>query len=143
MNYYKARQRKSDGRWDFSCSNDDVIFPVGYCHEFAELDKDPIVGKTFSAERKRILYAHQSKYHTDGHATEEEACACYKSYLIDNSFQLYADTENLRKCQVCGAWTQSRVNIGFGVQQTFTLCPEHATPEKVATMFDIWEFWSS
>ena len=33
MNYYKPRQKKDTLKWQFTCRNDDNIYPVGYCYD--------------------------------------------------------------------------------------------------------------
>lgn len=40
MNYYKARQRESDGRWDYTCQNDGRVWSVGYCRKYKEWTKE-------------------------------------------------------------------------------------------------------
>ena len=33
MNYYKPMKKADTLKWQFTCRNDNVIYPVGYCNE--------------------------------------------------------------------------------------------------------------
>jgi len=74
MNYYQARQRK-DGRWDFTCKNDDRVWPAGLCAQ-----------------------------HTDGHATAVEAEQHFYDGEVAG-LREYEVLDQQLKCAVCGAWT--------------------------------------
>lgn len=107
MNYYGARQRKDDGRWNYTCTNDGMTWPVGYCRE------------------------------DGGHETEREACECYKRHLLDNRLTLdgHADDQQ-RRCVVtgCGQWTSEYANVDH---RAFFLCDEHRTREVVEGLFTV------
>lgn len=76
MNYYKARQRKGDGRWDWTRMNDGRIWASAPCSG-----------------------------HADGHATREEAERHYYDHRLETAREYeYPDVQ--RRCQLCEAWTQ-------------------------------------
>src|ERR1039458_152792 len=108
MNYYAARQRK-DGRWDYTNKNDDFIGSVGYCHKYRPLTDGSLKGLypqeyLEQKEEKQGIFKH--KYHMDGHATKEEACECYRKYLLDTTLCLDGcNDDTQRKCKICGEWT--------------------------------------
>jgi hypothetical protein len=139
MNYLKARQRQTDKRWCYTNMNDGEVYAVGYCHAFHELDDSLPV--TEAEKEKHRANAH--KYHTSGHATEDEACECYKRYLLDNRLRLNRTMNDCqKKCQICDTWTDHYATIG--TTQFFILCPEHNTIEIVASLFAApQEVWSS
>lgn len=87
----------------------------------------------------------KGKFHTDGHATEEEACECYKQYLLDTSLRLMTEEpENARqqnRCQVCRKFTACYAQVG--PYRLFMLCPEHNTRENVAALLKVGESWES
>src|SRR4051812_48360403 len=60
MNYLKARQMQSTGKWHYTCRNDNFVWPQGYCAQEG------------------------SACHSTGHNTAEEACECYKQYQLKN-----------------------------------------------------------
>lgn len=143
MNYYKARQRESDQRWDYTCQNDNRVWPVGYCGRPMQEEDFAKLGIPMSEREKAHLATNGHKYHTDGHATEAEACECYRQYLLDTQLTLdHEDPHQQRKCQVCEQWT-TKFAI-FGSTQLFFLCDEHRTREHVEQLTSkIGEIWSS
>lgn len=143
MNYYQPRQREKDKRWDFTCMNDGRIWPVGYCRAYKDLEGDPIVGHTVTPEYLAEHRATQHKHHADGHATEDEARACYREYLLDHHLQLMLENPDVMvKCLVCGVFTTNYANCDH---VSYSLCPEHnnrAEVEKlVGPVGDIVSSW--
>ena len=130
MNYYAARQRTLDKRWDYTCQNKRTgTYPVGYCHKTDWTPEKRAECHMSDAEWQRIQ-SNQSKYHDDGHATEQEAQACYRSYLLDNHMRLdgmHSGTQ--RQCVVCGNWTQKFASVNHSFH--WDLCDIHRTEEKV------------
>lgn len=139
MRHYSARQR-TDGRWDFTCGNQ----PVGYCGEFIEWgdNERKMFGENFAnhviEEQKDYKFRH--KHHIDGHATAEEACECYKQYLLDNNMRVSNNKNSQHKCGVCGEWTTQFVQVGESWLRT--LCEKHSNKEEVEKIYkapsEIW-----
>ena len=137
MNYYTARQR-TDGRWDFTCNG----HPWGYCRLYEEFKK----GSVFSdgeVERYNLRYGKfKEKYHTDGHATKEEAGECYKQYLLDHKYRGGEDSGTQRKCEVCKAWTSRFIEVDCHI---WMLCDEHQNRAEVEKLMEapdtIWSSW--
>lgn len=129
MNYYEAKQRKSDGRWDYTRNNE----PTGYCCRFREYNQEFVEKFHISEEEvdKHNSFAH--KYHSGGHETEQEARECYKQYLLDHQLRFWKTKDEQRKCQICKQWTQNVAEIGC---RMFTLCDEHNNCEEVSGLFD-------
>lgn len=102
MNYYQARQRK-DKRWDFTCRNDDQIWPVPPCSE-----------------------------HEDGHATADEADRHFYDYEAAH-LRDYAIKDALHPCEHPDHKDGEPVWTAKGLQSRhlgeFLLCDEHRTPE--------------
>lgn len=137
--YLQALQKESTKRWDFTSSTGSSgAYPLGYCAGWKEppaddeaLELDSRLGSGFSKrlaediEKKRPF---KDKYHTDGHATEAEACACYREYELDQELEFKdlprekADT--LYRCQGpdCEEFTAGAGILGHRV---FRLCPAH------------------
>lgn len=137
MNYYKARQRQTDGRWDYTVGNDGHVRPVGYCGKFS--DKYPF---HVSEEYLNEIRATAHKHHTDGHATAEEACECYRQYLLDHHLRLKGDWKDTQhQCEACGAWTSLYAEIDM---RYYNLCEQHNNLEEVEKRFEApGEIWSS
>lgn len=136
MNYEQPRQRQDDKRWDYTNRNDDRIYPIGYCQAFRELDDPPGVIQA-SQEQIEEHRKFKDKYHTNGHATYEEACNCYKEYLLDHRLKDYHSKHEQHKCQVCGEWTDGGMEIGC--YEIFYLCNKHANREEVEKVFTVGE----
>lgn len=98
MNYAEARQRKSDGRWNWTTMNDGRIWTSAPCTG-----------------------------HDDGHVTREEAERHFWEYELDSvrRFEIANDDAvTLQRCQICSAFTASHVRLADGYT-TFMLCPDH------------------
>lgn len=127
MNYYEPKQRTGDGRWDYTRNN----YPAGYCRKYQEFDTKLVPISEAEQEEYRAT-AH--KHHTDGHATSEEACDCYKEWQLDHQLSLDRTMSNQQqKCKVCGEWTQKFAEVG---NQVIILCEEHNNREEVAKIYE-------
>ena len=141
MNHFTARQRESDKRWDYTCRRDGIAWPIGYCAGWRE----PQPGLMTPGQIKDWLekaMPHMHKFHTDGHASAEEANECYKQYLLDFDLRLDGDHQNVQhKCKVCGVWTSKYASVG---SSAWSLCDEHRTREHAEALFGpMGESWSS
>lgn len=131
MNYYRVRERQ-DGRFDMTVENDHRIQPVGYCAGWHDW---PDWLQMMSPEQHAQHLRDREKYHSTGHATAEEAAACYKQYVLDTRLRLhlrYADVQH--RCAVCDAWTDGYAEVEM---RHYTLCPEHNTRAQVEAMFTL------
>lgn len=151
MNYYDARQRKGDSKFDYTCMNDGHIWPVGYCAGFPSptANGDSHLAELLTKELERLAPL-KDRFHTNGHATKEEACACYRRYLLDTRTRFFSEENTQRKCEAftdpshttkCGRWTQGVVYV----EDWFAcLCEQHRTAEVVASLFpEVGTSWSS
>jgi hypothetical protein len=138
MNYYQARQREKDHRWDYTKGNDDDIRPVGYCAGWREWKPFDLYDEAHNDQWKREweekLLPHKDKYHSDGHATAEEAAECYKRYLLDHRLKLnLKDPNSAHKCEACGDLTQFLADLD---SHYWILCERHNNRETVETLFE-------
>jgi hypothetical protein len=134
MAWYRPLQR-TDGRWDYVCTNSSGTFPIGYCmfsgdapfysKSFAELG--PIVRQIYRDEAhweaekdKRAASLH--RYHNGGHATPEEAIACYRQYEVLEHSTRGEDQSAQEKCGICLEWTQGRVLVGSEFPRDYPIC---------------------
>lgn len=142
MNYFTARQRK-DGRWDFTCGNDGHVYPVGYCcerHIWNEEDEKRFGIDAESMNSKTDPF--KEKYHTDGHATPEEAAECYLEYQLDQHMHIRNSSSSQHKCAICDEWTQGIVTIGES--RMLTLCEKHQTKDDIRKIVKpSTQIWSS
>lgn len=133
MNYYVAKQRVEDKRWDYTCNN----HPVGYCRKYVEIDP-----KLYGEHRQAEYAATAHKHHSDGHATEEEARKCYLEYLLDHKMRFGQMSNQQKKCKICGEWTQGFAEMDCEI---LVLCDKHRTREIVETLVEppseIWSSW--
>lgn len=136
MNYYGARQRKSDSRWDFSCKNDNRIWPVGYCSKWRPFSDQEIKEWHISPEKLEEHARFKDKHHDTGHSTEEEACECYRQYLLDCRTHYYDDIKDaptLERCKVCGDYTSGSAEVDHG--ERMPLCKIHRTREQLERLY--------
>lgn len=135
MNYLSAMHRY-DGRWDFTING----HPTGYCTDFPPTEnKYNILGWE---EHLAKCEVNRHKYHTDGHATKEEACACFLEYELDNRWREWESSSQQQKCRECGCWTTHIIQLGSYAM--YSLCIEHATKDIVRKLHGpIGEIWQS
>lgn len=140
MRHYSARQRVGDQRWDYCCGS----HPTGYCHAYKPISETDGLGE-WAKRANEQLAPLAANFHDTGHATEAEAQACYKKYMLDTSLRLTPkEPENARqlnRCQVCNTFTACHAYVG--AYQIFTLCPEHQTRETVESLYEVGESWES
>jgi hypothetical protein len=147
MNYYAARQRQKDKKWDYTSRNDDFTQPVGYCAAYVEWTEEMLkrLGLYGKPENHPSLMRQQKfkdKYHICGHDTKEEAENCYREYLLDQHLKLNREHPDAQiKCAVCGKWTTLYAEIDMHM---WDLCEEHNNREEVEKLFEApGEIWSS
>lgn len=145
MNYYGPRQRETNGRWDYTNRNDDRIYPVGYCAGWREHSPD-VLGEAVAARLNADIEPFRDKYHKDGHPTADDACACYRDYLLDQHLRLvrWDHTVNgellrpgtLELCHAdgCTEYTAHHATISK-VLERWPLCDEHLSREEVEKLF--------
>jgi hypothetical protein len=138
MNYYQARQREKDGRWDYTKRNDDDIHPVGYCAGWREwltlANLTEEANEHYKRQWEAKVLLHRDKYHSDGHQTPEDAAECYKRYLLDQQLSLGRENHSsMHKCRVCGEFTHLFAEID---SQVWILCEHHNNRETVETLFE-------
>lgn len=139
MNHLAPRQRQADGRWDFTTANKRTgVCAIGYCggwHETLDPGVAERLGEGFVYHWKQDverLRPFKDKFHTDGHATKDEAVACHREFTLDTKRRDFEDAHEQRRCRVCESWTQHRVSVDGEI---FDLCPEHSTREAVSALY--------
>lgn len=144
---YSVLQRQSDKRWDMTVSSDEEgwAHSIGYCAgwkgdpDAAEIERlNNMFGEGFAERLKAEIEPKrqfQSKFHRDGHATSEEAYACFRQYELDCELRFWESKSEQKKCQVCETWTAHRAELG-DFHREFILCPEHATRDNVKDLRD-------
>lgn len=99
MNYYQARQRQGDQRWDWTVRNDDRFYRVDACAE-----------------------------HDDGHATREEAERHQWEWATSELTESTLIGVQ-HPCAVCQAWTDRAASTRDGHGSHISLCDEHRNVE--------------
>ncbi len=104
MNYRQPLQRKDDGKWQFGCANGAISWPEGYCAT-----------------------------NDCRHDTAEEAAACYRRWMVEQSSSESIDDSSQSRCLLCEEWTQRLIMVrGWPVgrycsKHTLRESAEHAT----------------
>jgi len=103
MKYHYA-SRRDDGRWEFVCDDGrGHVWATGYC----ALGHD--------------------------HATEKEARACYRQWLLDHKMKLDGLHEGrFEPCAVCGCRTDRYGAVGMW---TRSLCDRHRTRPELERIY--------
>lgn len=127
MNYYEARQREKDKRWDYTRRNDSRIWPVGYCGGW-RFDREPPPGLHNWEQTKAKYEPFRANYHTDGHETREEAEACYRRYELDTELHFGTLLNQRLRCDVCEQFTDGTANTRHFHA---IVCAAHQTREAV------------
>ena len=101
--YFYARKR-GDGLWEFVCQCAGSEFAVGYC-----------------------------RCHREAHATEQEARACYRHWILDHQLHLEGRSEGrLFPCVVCGRPTDRFAQVSFWSR---SLCDAHRNRARVEELY--------
>ena len=117
MNYYGARQRENDKKWDFTCHNKRTgTRPVGKCADMA-----------------------------CKHDTEQEAQECYRQWLLDIKLDIEGQEfgKPWLECEVEGCDHDTNVRVKAGQYHSWILCQTHRTKEVVASMLKVHSFMGS
>lgn len=140
MNYYQARQRKKDGRWDFTVLNDGNVRSCGYCTAWEEIlrvrERAAEMGLPTNPHHDALIDSFQDKFHGDGHETPEEASECYKEYVLDIRTSYTTGTRSTKHLCVaegCEEYTSFGANADGRV---FWLCNTHRNRETVSGLFE-------
>lgn len=116
MNYYAARQRKSDSLWHYTCMNDNQIWPVGYCGQGCP-----------------------------GHATRAEAEEHQKQYLLDNAkYRTGESSWPKYKCEVEGCEREATGLADIpGSFHQHRFCADHCNRVELSKLIEVGETTSS
>lgn len=136
MNYYAARELmgpngEHTGLFHFTCENDGVTWPVGYC---SSVRTCPSCKGHAWMYREGFCAACQNKgtIRVDpcpGHPTKEEAEEHYRQYQLDGARYDGFSSNQQFKCRVCGAWTQRYAQVCQSY--LYHLCDDHCTRETL------------
>ncbi len=148
--FHQALPRIADGRFDYTSRSDeqrDSTRAEGYCagwRDFTPEEEERLTklhGEHFlkllkQDQEKKVAF--KSKYHTDGHATAEEAEACWREYEIDNYFEVTTEEDSKKACVDCGDWTHGRIGLrgphSFGEQ--YPACEKHQSRNVLKKALD-------
>ena len=131
MRHYSAKQRADDHKWVYTCGSR----AVGYCadtfdkqwpEECPEYLKPYMSAEDYKTEREKHL-PFQDKFHADGHATKQDACECYRQFLLDMHVRKVTSTGAMYECRVCKTFTPDYVLIGNTI--FVVLCKDHQSRE--------------
>lgn len=139
MNYKMPRQRKTDMRFDYTNRNDEIVYPIGYCKGFQPLDLHPTLSGHYQGAKRERLYEFSGKYHVSGHSTYDEACQCYKEFILDNHFKINEvgpGKNGTHTCDIsgCGAWTTKMAEVA---NNYFFVCTGHANRETISKLLSV------
>ena len=140
---HQPLQKQSTGRWDYTVSSDDEgwAHATGYCAGWRDPDEtDSWLKRHYGAsmkvrpEEREKLHRFRDKFHSDGHATAEEAEACHDEYELDFELRFREDQDVMKRCAVCGEFTTGRADLGEF--RRYAACKEHQTREAVKEVRD-------
>jgi hypothetical protein len=118
MNYYQPSELRDAngghaGKWHYTVTNDKVTFPAGYCADGCA-----------------------------GHDTPEGAREHFKEYLLDNARFDGKLSNQQRKCEICGVYTE-RLGQVPSMMVHHSLCDEHCNREGLAQVLHVGDFATS
>jgi hypothetical protein len=147
MNYYAARQRLDNQRYDYTRMNDGIAHPEGYCREKVICPEQ--LGDIFllanpCPEECETCYGKQRISNPDycgSHDTVEDAEACFAKYILDQGTKpvAYGDWTG---CDICDTPTKDGIMSAHPLGQMMALCDTHRTalvfkahaPKKAGTI---------
>jgi len=105
VNYYAARKLEDGSGWHYTSANRRAgTHPVGYCAEHG------------------------------GHETPEEACECFRRYLLDGwREETYGDWTGC-EWEGCDTPTKKGLTTRPPLGDGLALCDEHRTPENLEAL---------
>ena len=125
----------SSGRWVYAGKVGAAVVSIGYCSgwdgwsdEHKQLALGPDYQSIFSAYEDREK-PFLSKYHSSGHDSLEDACICYKEYLLDHLVIEHSRSAVPEKCENCGEPVEKVIDI-YG--QLLVLCEKHNSREELS-----------
>jgi hypothetical protein len=126
MRILRPRQR-TDGRWEMTVSSDEERWchPAGYCAGWPSDDLPTVVSPELCEQLRQRRLPFRDKYHDDGHGSANLARACHREYELDQCVRVRHDPETQHKCALCGAWTNTTVEVGNVVPRRVVLCSQH------------------
>lgn len=138
---FQPRQRKSDKRWDYTVSSDEERWchAIGWCAGWTETPLEELQEKHGEALGRMIFQERENRrpfkdrYHDTGHATAEEAQACYRDYLLTEELELLSPPAKVmtkHKCELCDEFTAGAACIRGGHWRRY-FCDAHRTLEQV------------
>ena len=152
MRYYMARELRDSvgnatGLFHYTVSHNEDVHPVGYCAGWTYDTPAPRwmgagMEEMLRKERERAL-PFREKFHTNGHRSRDEACGCYRAFLLDlrTTYDGRFD-DRQEKCLACHAWTQGYATVEG--TEVFVLCDAHRDRGTLETLYHgIGERWRS
>jgi hypothetical protein len=140
--FFQPLQRESDKRWDYTRRTNSVPpHPIGYCGGW---NYDRLLEAMPEADPHREylvreMHDHEplrAKYHTNGHATAEEAEHCHDTYLLDTALVFRRSDSEQHRCVVCKDWGQNLADVrGENIGPHHWLCDAHANRESYEPAF--------
>jgi len=138
--YWQPNRRQRDRRWDYTRTDADGTFAVGYCAGWVEPNAGALLVRLGAAHAAAVvagvdaLRPARAAFHRDGHATAAEAEECWRRYVLQHRTRVEPDddeAEERHRCAApgCAEFTSGALLLDFGVRRRLALCALHRTPE--------------
>jgi hypothetical protein len=132
MNYYAARQRLDNQRYDYTRMNDGIAHPEGYCREKILCPENPLTldGGFFPVDCPEdcpTCHGKQRVANPDycgSHDTAEDAEVCFAKYIADQGTKPVAFGD-WTGCEVCDAPTKDGIMASHPLGGMMALCDTH------------------
>lgn len=158
MTRKEALRRERGGRFDYTETNRGTTGAIGYCAgTFERIWPEAVAvdlahafgGQDGYRQARERAKAFAEKYHDDGHATEAEACACYRTYLLDQTLQVMPDRtvkpgEPRYQCEATGCTEATTGGVVVDSYWVAHLCVFHRTRVDVEPLYPaVLRSWSA
>jgi hypothetical protein len=133
MNYYDARKRQDNQRWEYTSANRRLgTHPVGYCAAWAACEC-AMRAPAYRADPDCEICGGEGRVanpdYCGGHDTAEEARECFTRYLLDGARE--EDYGDWTGCEVCDTPTKKGMTTRPPLGNGHALCDEHRTPDQL------------
>lgn len=136
INHFKPRQLL-DGKWHYANEQDKIrVQGVGYCQQWVPWEEFWLDITGLTPEDYVLHDKYKYKHHVLGHDTPEDACECYRMYLIDHA--RFGEKTRIKAISTCMACKNKNGCYSIIVAgDEYVLCPDCCDTKGLERCFPV------